>query len=140
MVHPTILLLSMLRTICRLREIGRGDKIVIPGNLNSEGDSVHSLEEAYHKPKLLHCSLCGHPGSRKAHLKSACQYCSSVTGEGCLKKPQGFKCHCSACNLVQLSLPFVSIFLSIYWSELIDSCFNVWHFSLLKMSMLFWIT
>lgn len=85
----------------RLREIGRGDNIVIPGNLNSEGDSVHSLEEAYQKPKLLHCSLCGHPGSRKAHLKSACQYCSSVTGEDCLKKPQGFKCHCSACNLEQ---------------------------------------
>ncbi|KAL3536885.1 hypothetical protein ACH5RR_000251 [Cinchona calisaya] len=87
--------------LIRLHEIGRGDNILFPGNIDQGGGSVQSLEEECHEPKSPHCSLCGHPGSKKAHLKSACQYCSSFIGEGCMQKPVGFKCNCSVCNLDQ---------------------------------------
>lgn len=88
--------------LIRLHEIGRGDNMVFPGDINSLAGSAPSLEE-YRKPKSPHCSFCGHPGSKKDHLKTACQYCSSVSGEGCMQKPVGFKCNCSFCNLDQIA-------------------------------------
>ncbi|KAK1424014.1 hypothetical protein QVD17_19325 [Tagetes erecta] len=50
------------------------------------------------KTRFPHCSLCGHPGSKRSHFKDACERCSSSTHEGCLQKPNGFKCDCSSCE------------------------------------------
>ncbi|XP_060218743.1 flap endonuclease GEN-like 1 isoform X2 [Lycium barbarum] len=83
----------------RLREIGGGDLQVFQCDVNLESSSVPSSDESPRKTKARHCSLCGHPGSKKAHLKFACQYCSSTANEGCIQKPLGFKCNCSSCDL-----------------------------------------
>lgn len=93
-------------TICRLHEIGRGDAIMPLGNKNSGSKILPSLEENSRKPKAPHCTHCGHPGSKRGHLKSLCEICSSVTGSGCVQKPLGFKCYCSACDLVRLIITF----------------------------------
>ncbi|KAI7737890.1 hypothetical protein M8C21_032154 [Ambrosia artemisiifolia] len=50
------------------------------------------------KTSSPHCSLCGHPGSKRSHSKDSCQRCTSAGHEGCLQKPIGFRCDCSSCD------------------------------------------
>lgn len=83
----------------RLHEIGRGDKMQFAADICSLGCSVPSSDENSSKTKGPHCSLCGHPGSKRAHLKFPCEYCKSDTIEGCLQKPVTFKCNCSSCDM-----------------------------------------
>ena len=92
----------MLRLIlsCRLHEIGSGDSPIFQGAIKSLDDCVPVSSESSLKIKCSHCSLCGHPGSKRAHFKSSCEYCSTSNGEGCMKKPEGFKCDCSSCDMV----------------------------------------
>ncbi|CAN1236791.1 Flap endonuclease GEN-like 1 [Linum grandiflorum] len=47
------------------------------------------------KSRVSHCSVCGHPGSKRAHGKSSCEYCP----DGCVKKPGGFRCSCTCCDM-----------------------------------------
>uniref|UniRef100_A0A5B7AYS1 Flap endonuclease GEN-like 1 n=1 Tax=Davidia involucrata TaxID=16924 RepID=A0A5B7AYS1_DAVIN len=82
-----------------LHEIGRGDMLLFQGGIKSVGDFIPSSDESSPKTKFPHCSVCGHPGSKRAHLKFACEYCTSNTSEGCLQKPVGFKCNCSSCDM-----------------------------------------
>lgn len=65
---------------------------------------MSSMGESSPKPKSPHCSNCGHPGSKRAHLKLACEYCSASSNENCMQKPVGFKCECSTCDMVHPSL------------------------------------
>nr|GMC80372.1 flap endonuclease GEN-like 1 isoform X1 [Ipomoea batatas] len=83
----------------RLCEIRRGETPELHDIASAEGDFVPSSEDSPRKPKLSHCSFCGHPGSKRAHLKSRCQYCSDGGGgEGCKQKAPGFKCSCLSCD------------------------------------------
>ncbi|ONI22838.1 hypothetical protein PRUPE_2G154000 [Prunus persica] len=83
----------------RLREIGNGDASLLQGEIRSVDDSVPSPDGSSLKRKFSHCSFCGHPGSKRTHFKSSCEYCSSTMGEGCMKKSEGFKCSCSSCDM-----------------------------------------
>lgn len=83
----------------RLHEVARGDRHAIQGNADSS--DVKSP-----KIKVPHCSHCGHPGNKKAHLKLSCEYCNSTSGRSCLEKPTGFKCSCLTCDLVKLYSSF----------------------------------
>ncbi|KAL3381257.1 hypothetical protein AABB24_001402 [Solanum stoloniferum] len=83
----------------RLREIGGGDLQDFQHDVNLDSSLIPSSDESPRKTKVPHCSICGHPGSKKAHLKFSCQYCSATANEGCIKKPLGFKCNCSPCDL-----------------------------------------
>uniref|UniRef100_A0A2N9JAR5 XPG-I domain-containing protein n=1 Tax=Fagus sylvatica TaxID=28930 RepID=A0A2N9JAR5_FAGSY len=85
----------------RLHEIGRGDSPLFQGGIKSLDDSIPGSGESSPKIKCSHCSLCGHPGSKRAHFKFSCEYCSTSNGEGCMKKPEGFKCDCSSCDMVR---------------------------------------
>ncbi|XP_052171367.1 flap endonuclease GEN-like 1 [Diospyros lotus] len=85
--------------LIRLSEIGRGDRLQFQGGIRSVSDSLCSSDDSSPKPKSRHCSLCGHPGSKKAHLELACEYCHPLTNEGCMPKPVGFKCDCTSCYL-----------------------------------------
>lgn len=81
----------------RLQEIGRGDMVVSHDNIDLESELT--TEETSKRSKSPHCSVCGHPGSKRAHDKSACQYCCCDNDKGCIQKPPGFKCSCSVCDL-----------------------------------------
>ncbi|XP_059634089.1 flap endonuclease GEN-like 1 [Cornus florida] len=83
----------------RLHEIGRGDMLQFQGGMKYVGDITPNSDENTPKMKFSHCSVCGHPGSKKAHLKSSCEYCITDTSNGCLQKPVGYKCSCSSCDL-----------------------------------------
>ncbi|CAN4111693.1 unnamed protein product [Withania somnifera] len=83
----------------RLQEIGGGDLQVFQRDVNLDSGFIPSSDECPLKTKVPHCSICGHPGSKKAHLKFACHYCSSTANGGCIQKPLGFKCNCSPCDL-----------------------------------------
>ncbi|XP_004306852.1 PREDICTED: flap endonuclease GEN-like 1 [Fragaria vesca subsp. vesca] len=83
----------------RLRDIGNGHAALLQGGIQYVDDIVPSLAESSSKTKFSHCSFCGHPGSKKAHSKSSCEYCITNIGEGCMKKPEGFRCSCSSCNM-----------------------------------------
>ncbi|KAI3444622.1 hypothetical protein Pfo_001287 [Paulownia fortunei] len=85
----------------RLHELARGDPLVIQGNIDTGGESICCSDEKSPKPKFPHCSHCGHPGNKKAHLKFSCEYCNSTAGQSCWQKPVGFKCYCSSCDLVR---------------------------------------
>ncbi|KAG8391751.1 hypothetical protein BUALT_Bualt01G0219600 [Buddleja alternifolia] len=82
----------------RLHEIARGDPLAIQGNIDFGGEAICSFDEKSPKPKFPHCSHCGHPGNKKAHLKFSCEYCNSTAGASCWQKPLGFKCYCSSCD------------------------------------------
>ncbi|KAL0397840.1 UNVERIFIED_CONTAM: Flap endonuclease GEN-like 1 [Sesamum calycinum] len=82
----------------RLHEIAREDPVIL-GNDDSVGKAVCSPAEKSPKPKCPHCSYCGHPGNKKAHLQLSCEYCNSTAGQSCWQKPVGFKCYCSSCDL-----------------------------------------
>lgn len=81
----------------RLHEISQGEPVQV--NNNSSGGISPCSEKISAKPKVPHCSHCGHPGSKKVHLKSTCQNCFSVAGAGCIQKPLDFTCNCSTCDL-----------------------------------------
>lgn len=85
----------------RLHEISGGDTQFLQDGLKLVNNSMLSLDECSPKAKFPHCSVCGHPGSKGAHLKSSCKSCITDIREGCLKKPVGFKCNCSSCEMVQ---------------------------------------
>lgn len=50
--------------------------------------------------KSPHCSNCGHPGSKKDHVVSACDYCLANGKEACITKVESFKCECPMCDKV----------------------------------------
>ncbi|CAL5340136.1 unnamed protein product [Camellia sinensis] len=85
--------------LTRLSEIGKGETLQFQGGMRYIGDSLLNLDENSPKKKCPHCSFCGHPGSKRAHLKLPCEYCSSSTSVGCVQKPMGFKCNCTSCDL-----------------------------------------
>ncbi|XP_022156154.1 flap endonuclease GEN-like 1 isoform X2 [Momordica charantia] len=82
----------------KLHEIGNKDNRVLQGGLQLANDCGQSSDVNLRKIKCSHCSYCGHPGSKRAHVKSPCEYCDASQGDGCVKKPEGFKCNCSSCD------------------------------------------
>ncbi|KVH91164.1 5'-3' exonuclease, C-terminal domain-containing protein, partial [Cynara cardunculus var. scolymus] len=62
-------------------------------------DSSHNSDVNTTRMRVSHCSLCGHPGSKRSHLKDSCECCSSSTIKGCTQKPIGFTCDCSSCDM-----------------------------------------
>nr|GEV62864.1 flap endonuclease GEN-like 1 [Tanacetum cinerariifolium] len=82
---------EVLDKLCLLGSGNMLDKIYV-------GDGVHNLDENITRTRCSHCSLCGHPGSKRSHLKDSCERCSSIAGEGCVQKPLGFKCDCLSCD------------------------------------------
>ncbi|KAB1214455.1 Flap endonuclease GEN-like 1 [Morella rubra] len=86
-------------TPCRLHEIGNGDTPLFQGGIKSLDDCTPGSDESSQKIRCSHCSFCGHPGSKRAHFKSSCQYCTTSNGERCVKKADGFRCDCSACDM-----------------------------------------
>ncbi|KAK6162445.1 hypothetical protein DH2020_002286 [Rehmannia glutinosa] len=77
--------------LVQLHELARED-------IDTGGESTCCSDQKSPKPKSPHCSQCGHPGNKKAHLKFSCENCNSTAGQSCLQKPVGFKCHCSSCD------------------------------------------
>lgn len=73
---------------------------MLQGGLQLANDCGQSSDVNLRKIKCSHCSYCGHPGSKRAHVKSPCEYCDASQGDGCVKKPEGFKCNCSSCDTV----------------------------------------
>ncbi|KAF8379409.1 hypothetical protein HHK36_028844 [Tetracentron sinense] len=59
------------------------------------------IDESSRRTKSPHCSFCGHPGSKRAHLKLACQYCDVSYNGGCMQKLVGFKCECFTCDMAR---------------------------------------
>ncbi|KAF5733000.1 flap endonuclease GEN-like 1-like isoform X2 [Tripterygium wilfordii] len=80
----------------RLHEIGNSEDPQFLSVLKSGDDSKPSSDASSPNTKSLHCSFCGHPGSKKNHLKFSCKYCG--TSDGCMQKPVGYKCNCVACD------------------------------------------
>lgn len=85
----------------RLHEIASGDTPLFQVGGKSLDDRIASLDESSPKIRCSHCSFCGHPGSKVAHSKSSCEYCGTSSSGGCKKKPEGFKCDCLSCDMVQ---------------------------------------
>ncbi|XP_077245682.1 5'-3' exonuclease family protein isoform X2 [Tasmannia lanceolata] len=83
----------------RLHDVGKGDTLVLQTCLKSITDGrTTTLGDSSIKTRSPHCSNCGHPGSKRAHLKLACEYCNVYGNENCTEKPVGFKCECSTCD------------------------------------------
>ncbi|XP_020248294.1 flap endonuclease GEN-like 1 [Asparagus officinalis] len=84
----------------RLSEIGKGVFPVLQDTIKSRMDlQIPSLHNNLTTPRFPHCSHCGHPGSKSAHLKSACEYCVVDGSKNCIEKPTDFKCKCPNCNM-----------------------------------------
>ncbi|RWR89340.1 flap endonuclease GEN-like protein 1 [Cinnamomum micranthum f. kanehirae] len=82
----------------RLHEVGKGDTLLLQGGLNANVDCNITTVENLAKTRSPHCSYCGHPGSKRTHLKVACEYCNVYGHEKCTQKPVGFKCECIDCD------------------------------------------
>ncbi|TYK24473.1 flap endonuclease GEN-like 1 [Cucumis melo var. makuwa] len=82
----------------KLYEIGNEDTTALQSGFELVNNYGQSSETDSRKIKCSHCSFCGHPGSKRAHVKFPCEYCDVSHGEGCIKKPDGFKCNCSSCD------------------------------------------
>ncbi|MQM04257.1 hypothetical protein Taro_037053 [Colocasia esculenta] len=82
----------------RLDAIGKGNSAVY-GNINWQSPS----DESSSRTRSPHCSNCGHPGSKRIHLTTACVLCNVSGNVNCVSKPPGFKCECSACSKVRQS-------------------------------------
>ncbi|XP_020571887.1 flap endonuclease GEN-like 1 [Phalaenopsis equestris] len=83
----------------RLSEVGKG---IMPASQECfeakfEHDAPSQLEDVG-TARSPHCSQCGHPGSKRAHLKISCEYCVNNGSESCTMKSTGFKCYCSGCS------------------------------------------
>lgn len=87
--------------LLRLHDVAKGDPLVIQGHKSAGDESLSPFDAKSPKLKVPHCSHCGHPGNKKAHLKSSCEYCNSISGQSCWQKPVGFKCSCTSCDSVQ---------------------------------------
>ncbi|XP_028769535.1 flap endonuclease GEN-like 1 [Neltuma alba] len=83
----------------RLQDIGNGKVSSAPTNIKSAENCV-DMEGNFPSRKQLHCSFCGHPGSKRDHMKSSCEFCITSDDEGCLRKPEGFTCGCPSCDMV----------------------------------------
>ncbi|XP_057435560.1 flap endonuclease GEN-like 1 [Lotus japonicus] len=81
----------------RLHEIGKGNASEIPISLKSEDNM--DMDGNSPNTKQSHCSFCGHPGNKRDHMKLSCEFCLTNDSEGCLKKPEGFKCDCLSCGM-----------------------------------------
>ncbi|GLT59554.1 hypothetical protein SLA2020_323660 [Shorea laevis] len=81
----------------KLHNIGNGDNPLFQCGIKSK-DAIPTIsDESSPKKKCSHCSFCGHPGSKRAHFKSSCEYCGTTSNESCIKKLEGFKCNCPPC-------------------------------------------
>ncbi|KAJ8748906.1 hypothetical protein K2173_013340 [Erythroxylum novogranatense] len=80
-----------------LREIGNRKALGSEGGSEIKNKFMITIHENLAESRLSHCSFCGHPGSKREHFQSACQYCVIDNEEGCLKKPERFKCNCDWC-------------------------------------------
>ncbi|MED6146028.1 hypothetical protein PIB30_030709 [Stylosanthes scabra] len=80
----------------RLHEIGKGNTTQVLISIKS-GDNIDTDENS--PKKQPHCSFCGHPGSKRDHMKFSCKYCLTDDEESCLSKPEGFKCECVSCDM-----------------------------------------
>lgn len=95
----------ILRNSYRLCEVGKGVFAFSEGSISLAMDShVPISNEVSPSARSQHCLHCGHPGSKKAHQKTACEYCILNGSENCMEKPTGFKCLCSTCDKVHLSM------------------------------------
>lgn len=95
----------MLCNSYRLCEVGKGVFPFSEGSISLAVDPhVPISNEVSPSARSPHCSHCGHPGSKKAHQKTTCEYCIPNGSENCMEKPTGFKCLCSACEKVHLSM------------------------------------
>ncbi|KAJ9171316.1 hypothetical protein P3X46_014703 [Hevea brasiliensis] len=81
-----------------LCEIGNGNTHILQGASKLVKNVMLNPYEDSANSKTSHCSLCGHPGSKRAHFRSSCEVCGTSDGEGCKKKPEGFKCNCICCD------------------------------------------
>lgn len=87
--------------LLRLHDVAKGEPLVIQGHNTAEDESASCSNDKSLKLRIPHCSHCGHPGNKKAHLKFSCEHCNSTAGQSCSHKPAGFKCLCTSCDLVQ---------------------------------------
>lgn len=60
----------------------------------------HSSDDNLTSARSPHCSHCGHPGSKRGHLKADCEYCILDGSQNCIEKPTGFRCRCPMCDRV----------------------------------------
>ncbi|GLT84495.1 hypothetical protein SLE2022_027200 [Rubroshorea leprosula] len=81
----------------KLHNIGNGDNPLFQCGIKSKDGIPTISDEISPKKKCSHCSFCGHPGSKRAHFKSSCEYCGTTSNESCIKKLEGFKCNCPPC-------------------------------------------
>ncbi|CAK7347995.1 unnamed protein product [Dovyalis caffra] len=82
----------------QLLEIGNGSTPSLQIGSKVVDELMLGPDKSPAKSKSSHCSFCGHPGSKRAHFKSSCEYCGTITGPGCTRRPEGFKCNCSSCD------------------------------------------
>ncbi|KAJ1426847.1 XPG/Rad2 endonuclease [Sesbania bispinosa] len=81
----------------RLHEIAKGKASQVPISIRPNDDM--DMDGNSPNTKQPHCSFCGHPGSKRDHMKFSCEYCISNDNEGCMRKPEGFKCDCVSCGM-----------------------------------------
>lgn len=79
----------------RLHEIGKGNAFQVPIDIKAEENM--DIDGNSPNTKQTHCTFCGHPGNKRDHMKFSCEFCVADDNEGCLKKPEGFKCDCNSC-------------------------------------------
>ncbi|XP_078173175.1 5'-3' exonuclease family protein [Carex rostrata] len=78
----------------RLRQISKGSFSDLE-KANEDMDTIAASTSM----KSPHCSNCGHPGSKRAHSKIACEYCFPDGSEfSCVEKSTGFICICPSCD------------------------------------------
>ncbi|CAM0952520.1 unnamed protein product [Alopecurus aequalis] len=88
----------------KLHEIGRGIYPFLVHETLEGVDKTHVDDLPSHSTKSPsaarspHCSHCGHPGSKKNHTKTGCNYCLVDSLENCMEKPAGFICDCPSCD------------------------------------------
>nr|AAY32559.1 single strand DNA repair-like protein [Triticum monococcum] len=83
----------------KLHEIGKGIYPFLEGFDKAHvGDLPSPSTKSPPVARSPHCSHCGHPGSKKNHSKTGCNYCLVDSLEFCMEKPAGFICECPSCE------------------------------------------
>ena len=83
----------------KLHEIGKGIYPFLEGFDKAHVDDLPSPStKSPPVARSPHCSHCGHPGSKKNHSKTGCNYCLVDSLEFCMEKPAGFICECPSCE------------------------------------------
>ncbi|KAL6005563.1 hypothetical protein ACLOJK_006130 [Asimina triloba] len=82
----------------RLHEVAKDDTLLLHGSPQAVLDCNAVALGGSAKMRSPHCSRCGHPGNKKAHMKDACDHCNVYGNEKCTEKPVGFKCECEICE------------------------------------------